>query len=305
VRLPPSVDVVIPTRDRPDFVRAAIASVRAQDYAGRLIVYVVFDGEEPDVTLADDGPVPVCVLRNERKPGLCGARNTGILAGSGDLVAFLDDDDRWLAGKLREQVSLLQSRPDAAMATTSIRIEFGDAHTDRFAGTDTVTHQHLLRSRMAMLHSSTFLLRRTALVDGSGPGLVDETAPQGQNEDWDLLLRYSAAHPIAHLDQPLVAVRWGSTSMFAQAWRSKVDGARWILERHPDIATSRIGHARVLAQIAFAHAALGERRLALRGASASIRVRWREPRAYLAVLAALGVRPTWILRALHARGHGV
>lgn len=299
----PSVDVVIPTRNRPDFVRAAIASVREQDYDGPLRVFVVFDGEEPDETLAAGGPVPVEVLRNTRKPGLCGTRNSGIVAGTGELVAFLDDDDRWLPGKLRAQVAHLQSRPAAEFATTATRVEFDNHANDRLAGTDAVSHERLLESRMFMLHSSSFLLRRAAL-EGDG-GLVDETAPDGQNEDWDLLLRYSARSPIAHLDEPLVAVRWGTTSLFARAWEGKIAGARYILERHPDIVTSAIGHARVLAQIAFAQAALGERRAALRTAAHSLRVRWREPRAYLAILAALGVPAPAILGVLHRRGRGI
>lgn len=299
----PSVDVVIPTRGRPDFVRAAISSVVGQEYPGEMRVLVVFDGEEPDESLVSDGPVPVQVLKNVRKPGLCGARNSGVLAGSGELVASLDDDDHWLPGKLVRQVERLAQHPDAPFATTSTRVEFNEDHTDRLAGTDTVTHARLLESRMSMLHSSTFLIRRSALL--SEPGLVDEDAPLGQNEDWEILLRYSAVHPIIHVDEPLVAIRWGSTSMFAQAWRSKIDGARWVLDRHPDIRTNAVGYARVLAQIAFAHAALGERRTALRISVQSWRVRWREPRAYLAALCALGVSPSFVLAILHKRGRGV
>jgi glycosyltransferase involved in cell wall biosynthesis len=299
----PSVDVVIPTHDRPEFVRAAIDSVRTQQYGGRLRVIVVFDRNAPDESLATGDGVPVLVLRNERKPGLCGARNTGICASDAELVAFLDDDDRWLPGKLARQVELLTDRPDVPMAATSIRVEFRDSHTDRYAGTDAVTHDQLLESRMSMLHSSTFLLRRSALI--GAVGLVDEDAPDGQNEDYELLLRYSLVAPIAHIDEPLVAVRWGSTSLFAQAWRSKLAGARWILQRHPDIAASAVGHARLLGQIAFAEAALGQRRRALGTAARGIRVRWREPRPYLAVLAALGVPPGGILGVLHHFGRGV
>lgn len=302
----PSVDVVIPTRNRPELLRAAIESVRSQDYDGPLRLYVVFDGEEPDAGLADDGTdgtVPVRVLRNERTPGLCGTRNTGILAGDGELVAFLDDDDRWLPGKLRKQVQMLMSRPSAEFATTSSCVEFRGTRTDRPAGTDTITHQRLLESRMFTAHSSTYLFRRSALL-GSG-GLVDEDAPDGQNEDWELLLRYSARHPIAHLDEPLVAVRWGTTSLFARSWEGKIAGARWILERFPEISTSRVGYARVLGQIAFAQAALGDRRAALRTATELLRVRWREPRGYLAAVAALGVPAPVILGILHRFGRGV
>jgi glycosyltransferase involved in cell wall biosynthesis len=299
----PAVDVVIPTRNRPELLRAAIESVRSQDYDGPLHVYVVFDGAEPDPTLAADGPVPVHVMRNERKPGLCGTRNTGVLAGDGELVAFLDDDDRWLPGKLRKQVALLLSRPQAEFATTSSCVEFRGTRTDRPLGTDTITHERLLDSRVFTAHSSTYLFRRSALL-GSG-GLVDEDAPDGQNEDWELLLRYSARHPIAHLDEPLVAIRWGATSLFAHAWEGKIAGARWILERFPEITGSRVGYARVLGQIAFAQAALGERRAALRTVAQLLRVNWREPRGYLAALAALGMPASAILGVLHRLGRGV
>src|SRR5690242_7339483 len=99
----PSVGVVIPTRNRPAQVRQAIASVREQDYPGDVTIVVVYDGTEPDETLADGDRV--FVLSNDRKPGLAGARNCGILAVQADFVAFCDDDDRWLPGKLLAQVA--------------------------------------------------------------------------------------------------------------------------------------------------------------------------------------------------------
>src|ERR1700735_864324 len=113
----PSVGVVIPTHDRPDQVRAALAAVREQDYPGKVCAVVVFDRTEPDATLAGGD---VAVLANERSPGLAGARNTGILALDTDLVAFCDDDDRWLPGKLTAQVRALLSAPGAEFASCGI-----------------------------------------------------------------------------------------------------------------------------------------------------------------------------------------
>ena len=300
----PSVDVVVPTCDRPEFLRQAVASIRAQDYRGPLSVTVVVDGQPPDRSLADGGPVPVRVLVNERKPGLAGTRNTGILAATSELVAFCDDDDRWLPGKLARQVTEFRAEPGAEFATTSIVVEFGDARSPRTAGRGRVDHAHLLRSRMAMLHSSTFLAARSALVDGIG--LVAEDAPGGQNEDWDLLLRASRRRPIVHCDEPLVAVRWGRTSLFAAQWETKIAGLEWMLDRHPEIRGSPVGLARVYGQIAFAHAALGRRGPAVRWAWRSARVRPREPRGYLAVAVACRLTSSdAVLHRLHRRGHGI
>src|SRR3954453_15330985 len=95
----PSVTVVIPTRDRPEQLRAAIAAIGAQDYPGPVDVRGVFDQVPVDTGLPrEDLGVPVAVMPNERTAGLCGGRNTGILTSRGDFVAFCDDDDIWLDG---------------------------------------------------------------------------------------------------------------------------------------------------------------------------------------------------------------
>jgi glycosyltransferase involved in cell wall biosynthesis len=297
-----SVEVVIPTRNRPELVRRAIASVIQQNYGGHLRVAVVFDQQEPDEALRRDGPVPVRVLGNSRTPGLAGARNTGITTSQADLIAFLDDDDEWLPGKLERQVQLLNSVPGAPLATTSIMVQFGGKRVPRRAATSTVSHQMLLESRLAMLHSSGFLLDRAAMAE---LGLVDESSPEGQNEDWELLLRYSAHRPIVHLDEPLVVVHWGGAARFARAWEGRIAGARWILERHPDLRASRVGYARLLGQIAFAEAASGRRRTAARTAREAIRARAAEPRGYLALVVAAGVRADAVMGALHRFGRGV
>ncbi len=301
----PSVGVIIPTHNRPELLRGALAAVLAQDYTGPLQVIVVYDRAEPDPSTADlDGPRRVEVLGNSRPPGLAGARNTGILALSTDLVAFCDDDDEWLPGKLSAQVTALLARPDAEFCACSIVVDFDGQISPRLAGTDTVTHGMLLRSRMAMLHSSTFLLRRAALLDGIG--LVDEEIPGGQNEDWDLLLRAAARRPLVHVDRPLVRVRWGRTSFFAQQWQTKIASLEWMLSRHAGIATDRVGSARVYGQLAFAHACLGERRTARRWALRALRRHPREWRAVVALLVSLRlVTGPAVLQILHRYGRGV
>jgi glycosyltransferase involved in cell wall biosynthesis len=300
----PSVEVLIPTHNRPELVRRAVESVRAQRYDGRLGVAVIFDRAPEDPSMAAEGTVPVRVLTNTRTPGLAGARNSGIVSSSADFVAFLDDDDHWLPDKLARQMRCLRDVPGAEFATTAINVEFEDRVVPRRAELSAVTHFQLLESRMAMLHSSTFLTRRSSLLGGIG--LVNEDAPQSQNEDWDLLLRASARHDIVHVDEPLVAVRWGTTSLFARAWQSRIAAAQWILDQHPDIRDSPRGYARLLGQIAFAHAAIGERRAAAHWAIRATRLRWREPRAYLSAMVAIGiVNDSTVLRFLHRRGKGI
>jgi glycosyltransferase involved in cell wall biosynthesis len=299
---PPRVTAVVPTRNRPELLGRAVGAILAQEYAGELEVMIVVDQDDPEQATAGLPDDPrILVVSNDRKPGLSGTRNTGILRSSADLIAFCDDDDEWLPGKLAAQVTALEQTA-AEFASCAIEVDFEGARSVRRAGKSAISHADLLPSRMSMLHSSTFLIRRAAMVDGIG--LVDEAAPAGQNEDWDLLLRASARASIAHVDEPLVRIFW-SGSYFSRDWETKISSLEWMLAKHPDIMTSPKGAARVYGQIAFGYAAWGRRRAALQWAARSIRRRASEPRAYLAVATAGGVSGEWILRTLHKRGRGV
>ncbi|MBB2913362.1 glycosyltransferase involved in cell wall biosynthesis [Streptosporangium becharense] len=310
-----SVGVVVPTRgQRPDRLRAATLAVLGQDHPGLIEVVVVVDGGDPVPVaglladlIASPYPVPgtgpvlprgVRVTTNRLTPGLPGARNTGIAALGTDLVAFCDDDDQWLPGKVRAQVAALAAEPDARFSSCSIEVQHGSRRTPRLAGTCHVTREHLVRSRMVMVHSSTFLFRRGGLW-------VDESAPHGQNEDWDLALRAAAHRPIVHVDRPLVRVRWGGSS-YATRWADRIAGLEWMLARHPDLAVDPRGAARVYGQLAFHHAALGRRREAGRWAWRAFSTRRCEPRAPLALAVAAGlISPETLLGVLQHRGHGI
>jgi glycosyltransferase involved in cell wall biosynthesis len=303
----PSVGVVVPTRDRPASLRVALDAILAQVYPGALSIVVVYDRCEPDLALADGDRVRVRV--NDRSPGLAGARNTGILALDSDLVAFCDDDDEWLPGKLTRQVAALIGCSGAEFASCGISVRFGGRISPRTVGQAEVTYAELLRSRMVMVHASTYLVWRSALVDGTGDGgigLVDESIPESQNEDWDLALRAARRRPIVNVDEPLVQVTWGASSYFSRQWEARVAGLRWMLAHHPDIAASKPGAARVYAQIAFGYACLGRRVESCRWAAKAMRSNWHERRLPFVVAVASGaVSGERVLRTLHARGHGI
>ncbi|PWR12746.1 glycosyl transferase [Micromonospora acroterricola] len=302
----PSVSVVVPTRDRPELLRAAARAILAQEYAGPIEVVVVFDQSMSDESLTGlSGPDrAVRVIRNERTPGLAGARNSGTLAAEGELVAFCDDDDEWLPGKLAAQVDALAAAPEAEFVCCGIRVSY-DGHTvDRVLDRDRITLDDLLRDRMTELHPSTFLIRAAALRDGFG--LVDEDIPGSYAEDYEFLLRAARSAPLINLRTPSVLVRWHKRSYFAQRWDTISEALQWLLQRYPEFAGQPAGEARVTGQIAFARAASGDRRGALRWARRTLRRNPREPRAYLALaVASRVVRADAVLRTLHKRGRGI
>jgi glycosyltransferase involved in cell wall biosynthesis len=283
----PLVSVVVPTRNRPQMLARALACILQQDYAGPVECIVVFDQSEP--ALPRDLTVPagrtVRGIRNTRTPGLPGARNSGILASSGELIAFCDDDDEWLPTKLTEQVRDLAASPGHSVATTGIITVLQGQARERILGVREVPHEMFLDSRVMEVHSSTLLIRRPALLDHIG--LIDEEIPGGYAEDHEWLLRATRKTPVLVTQAPLVRVLIHRDSYFAEKWPMIAEASRYLLEQHPDLRTRPKGLARIYGRLALAEAAQGHRRPALRYAVGSLRLQWRQHRAYTAILMAL------------------
>jgi glycosyltransferase involved in cell wall biosynthesis len=304
----PDVDVVIATRDRPELLATALEAVWHQTYAGAIHCTVVFDqsATRPELARSDAvagaGHRDVTVVGNDRTPGLAGARNSGILAGHGELVAFCDDDDEWLPTKIATQVEAL-SRSSALTSVTGIIVCYADREVTRVPTAADVELRRLVRSRSMAAHPSTVLVRRAALA---GPiGLVDEQIPGSYGEDFDWLIRAAQSGGIAVVAEPLVRVLWGQ-SMFSQRWQTIIDSIDYSLDKHRVFHEDPAALGRLYGRRAFALAALGRTGAALRQAANTVRVSPRERRAYLAVAVALRLVSAERLMAIaHRRGHGI
>ena len=302
--MPPDLSVIICTHNRPELLREALAAIEHQDHPGPIETIVVFDRSTPDESLARrDGNRPVRIVTNERTPGLPGGRNTGVLHAAAPIVAFCDDDDLWTADKARRQLELLAARPEVVCTMSGMRVVAGDAVVDRLVGRPEITFDMLLADRVAAAHISAAMVRRDAFL---GPiGLVNEEIPGGYAEDYDWTLRAARVHPIAVIDEPLVTIRWGLGSYFAERWVMIDQALGYLLDTYPEFDRYPAGKARILGQRAFAQAASRQGHVG-RTIRDTLRRNWREPRAYLAALVAARVVPAnRVVRALNARGRGI
>lgn len=103
-----SVSVIIPTYERPLQLHNALRSLRHEIHLVHEII-VVDDASPTAITfdVAPDLSAKLRILRLNENRGSAGARQAGIDAAHGDLIAFLDSDDAWLPGKLAAQLPLI------------------------------------------------------------------------------------------------------------------------------------------------------------------------------------------------------
>jgi O-antigen biosynthesis protein len=214
----PLVSVVIPTFNRADLVLRAIRSVLAQDYPA-MEVLVVDDASTDDTAARVEalGDRRVRLLRQGKNGGVARARNAGMEAAEGDLIAFLDSDDEWLPARLGPQVDLLARAP----ARTAL-IHGG---TEVIApGGERVYLPPQAEGRVfpAMLARNVLPgfpfngLMRREVVDTIGG--FDPALPA--IEDWDFLIRATRFFGVAAVDVPAYRYHNDAPSDAAGARRS-------------------------------------------------------------------------------------
>jgi glycosyltransferase involved in cell wall biosynthesis len=114
------VTVVIPTRDREEFLPQAVRSVRAQTHEALETVVVDDGSREPVAARFGTDPLfrDVVFVRHDASLGPGASRQAGVLAAHGEFVAFLDDDDLLEPRLLETAMEVLTLNDRIALLTT-------------------------------------------------------------------------------------------------------------------------------------------------------------------------------------------
>ncbi|MGD2186584.1 MAG: glycosyltransferase, partial [Desulfobacterales bacterium] len=208
----PLVSVIIPTYNRGWIVKEAIDSVLAQDFYDYELI-VVDDGSDDNTsTILKSYGKKITVLHQPNQ-GVSAARNHGIAAASGRLIAFLDSDDLWLPRKLLTQVKFFNDHPDAVINQTQerwvrngVRVNPKKRH-HKFSG------MIFERSLALCLVSPSAVMIKKSLF--RTVGIFDESLPAC--EDYDLWLRISCRYPVHLIETPLIIKRGGHDDQLSKA----------------------------------------------------------------------------------------
>lgn len=199
------VSVVIPAYNAERTLADTLSSVLEQTFED-FEVLVIDDGSTDRTgELARNTGDPRVRVVTVANGGVARARNRGIGASRGELIAFLDADDLWRSRKLERQVAFLHGRPDVGVCfTAAVRVDADTQPIGLMPAREYADYcaALLLTSAGAACACSSGIVRRALALDVGGfdPSL-------SQSADWDFWLRLSRITRSAPVSDVLVLYR--------------------------------------------------------------------------------------------------
>jgi glycosyltransferase involved in cell wall biosynthesis len=198
------VSVIVPVWNMARFLPDAIASIPDVHE----IIIVAAESDDDTIGVAHqlaERRLGVRVLSNRKKVP-ANARNIGLRAASGDVIAFNDADDLWPQGRLALQLDRLDEEPRVDVVAGLVTW-FKELDRDRLVPTE---HSSVETKSVQQIGAAIF---RRSVFDRIG--LFDESLLYA--EDWDLLLRIIEAQvPFVILNTPTLYYRRHGNSMMAR-----------------------------------------------------------------------------------------
>ena len=200
----PTISVVIPAYNAASTLSKAIESVLNQDIQGNPLELIIVDDGSTDGTseiaarYVSTHPHCICLITQQNQ-GPSAARNAGIAAAAGKLIAFLDADDQWLPGKIAAQLSVFTQLPEIALVCTNM-------NNGRLWGKPNIVllkFKDLLWSNK--VYTSSVLAKKSALLAAGG-----FNSQRRLSEDYELWLSISAIQPIALINAPYLVYQKNS-----------------------------------------------------------------------------------------------
>jgi glycosyltransferase involved in cell wall biosynthesis len=197
------VSIVIPTRNRPQMLGAAIESVLAQTFTDYEIVVVINGPDNPATPKTFEAATSTgCRIVRVERAGIAVALNAGIEAARGEWIAFLDDDDLWEPNRLEAELKVASAASADVVFCNIVKFNATRSALEpplRPPASMSVAEAMTLKNYGG--GCSPAMARRAAILDVNG---FDETL---DSPDWDLWMRLAWRYRVAWDDAYLVKVR--------------------------------------------------------------------------------------------------
>lgn len=194
----PMVSVIVPTRNRPQFLKEALQSISAQTYGSFEIIVVNDAGEDVSEIINSFKDERIKYIRHDANKGLAASRNTGVEAARGKYIAYLDDDDIYYPDHLETLAGFLENSGCAVAYSDSYQA-FQVRDNGRYITKEKrlVYSEDFDRQRLLVMNYIPFIniVHRRECIEQAG--FFDEALKS--HEDWDCLIRLSQSYDFHHV----------------------------------------------------------------------------------------------------------
>ena len=200
------VSVIIPNYNYGRFLGEAIQSALDQTVSPHEVIVVDDGSTDQSVEVAQAFGDRVKILIQENA-GVGAARNRGVKEATGEIVAFLDSDDRWYPEKLEKQLQLFAEKSDVGIVTCFMREFDGEGNTTSILQQEVegeISVRVLRFDAEIVAAGSAVVMRKDVFL---GVGGFDEERDLHPSEDWELFYRMTKATRVRVAAEPLVHYR--------------------------------------------------------------------------------------------------
>ena len=235
----PKITVILPVHDRADVLPRAIGSVLGQELRDFELIVIDDGSTDGSAEVAQSfGDERIRLIRLDGNRGGNVARNEGIRAATGPLIAFLDSDDRYLANKLAWTVAEFERRPKLELLVDSfIKVQPPGSRKAEVVRRNPVLDdreqfRRALFTRQLWKATPAITVKRQIAIEA---GLFDETLRRLQ--DFDFLIRVSEMANCASTDEVLWVKYWDANAISAQD--NMIAANVELVRRHPEYLRER------------------------------------------------------------------
>ncbi len=228
----PKVSVITIFYNAEAHIREAVDSVLDQDFRDFELLLVDDGSTDSSTAIAREYAAGDRRVRYLHHPGhvnrgMSATRNLGLKESRGELVAFIDSDDRWQPSKLREQVALLERLTEVDAVGGAVNYwGSADGGSDRIVPTAHVRNRPIPPGEATLAlyplgkadapSMSDLLFRRSSIVDAGG----FEESFRGAYEDQAFLAKFYLNSTLFITDSLWSDYRLHSGSCMAQVGRT-------------------------------------------------------------------------------------
>jgi glycosyltransferase involved in cell wall biosynthesis len=235
----PTISIVTPSFNQAAFIGEAIASVRQQCYP--FCEHVVIDGASRDTTvqilrkLSTDGAATKLRWISEPDRGQGHALNKGLVRSSGEIIGWLNSDDRYRPGAFYNIAATFQQHPEIDVIYGDYTLMDAAGHIQRVRREIEFSRFILLYHRVLYIPTTATFFRRRIIDDGN---LLNETLHYAL--DFEFFVRLSAQrYRFMHLRQVLADFRLHGSSKTCTAPEKQLSEQRLIMRRYSPV-TGRV-----------------------------------------------------------------